>query len=184
MVAYGNSIPFHWSGDSADLPDAGWDWELDTGMSAAQPANVLGALSITIAKSYQGKGISQMMVETMKEIGKQHGLTALYAPVRPNMKSRYPLTPMERYITWATPTGEPFDPWIRVHARLGAKIVKVCPQSMIITNTTRQWEDWTQMRLPDTGSYIIPGGLVPLEINDETGTYIEPNVWMEHKIDV
>jgi hypothetical protein len=100
------------------------------------------------------------------------------------MKSRYPLTPMERYITWATPTGEPFDPWIRVHARLGAKIVKVCPQSMIITNTTRQWEDWTQMRLPDTGSYIIPGGLVPLEINDETGTYIEPNVWMEHKIDV
>ncbi len=47
-----------------------------------------------------------------------------------------------------------------------------------------QWEEWTGMRLPSSGSYIIEGGLVPLQIDKETNTgiYIEPNVWRSHTL--
>ena len=120
----------------------------------------------------------------MKAIGETHGFDAMIAPVRPTLKSRYPLTPMERYIQWQNDDGLPFDAWIRVHVRLGAEIVKVCSQSMRITGTVDDWEQWAEMRFPESGTYVVPGALVPIEIDRDTnqGTYVEPNVWMRHPI--
>lgn len=187
MVAVGNSLPFFWQDDPHNLPDAGWDWVLEKGFAdhkAGKQPTTQSALSISIAASHQGRGLSHKVVETMKRIGQAHGLDALVAPVRPNLKSRYPLIPMERYIKWQTEDGQPFDSWLRVHARLGAQLIKTCPQSMIITGSVKDWETWVKMRFPETGTYTIPGGLVPLEIDCEAdrGTYIEPNVWMRHSL--
>jgi hypothetical protein len=91
---------------------------------------------------------------------------------------------MEQYIRWKTDDGLPFDPWLRVHARLNASIIKVCPRSMEIRASVATWEDWAGMRLPETGPYIVPDALVPVEINKEAdqGVYIEPNVWMLHPL--
>jgi hypothetical protein len=61
----------------------------------------------------------------MAEIGRDHGLDTLIAPVRPTLKHRYPLTPIERYLSWRRPDGTHLDPWLRTHERLGADIVKV-----------------------------------------------------------
>ncbi len=187
MVAVGNSLPLVWRDDPRHLPDAGWDWALDKGFAdhaAGQQPTSLCALSISIAASHQGRGLSQIVVQTMKRIGQTQGLDALFAPVRPNLKSRYPLIPMERYITWQTGDGQPFDSWLRVHARLGAQIVKVCPQSMIITGSVKDWEGWANMRFPESGTYTVPGALVPIEIDcaADRGTYVEPNVWMRHEL--
>jgi len=54
---------------------------------------------------------------------------------------------------------------------------------MRITGSVSDWEDWTGMRFPETGEYIVPGGLVPVSISTEQdqGLYMEPNVWMLHK---
>ena len=89
---------------------------------------------------------------------------------------------MQRYIRWTRPDGLPFDPWIRVHKRLGARIIKVASRSMEITGTIAEWEEWAQMQFPESGSYTVPGALAPIEIDTENdlGTYIEPNVWMYH----
>jgi len=40
------------------------------------------------------------------------------------------------------------------------------------------------MRFPDSGSYVAPGALVPVEIDRESdrGLYVEPNVWMRHRL--
>ncbi len=40
------------------------------------------------------------------------------------------------------------------------------------------------MRFPESGQYIVPGALVPVEIDREndTGRYVEPNVWMKHSL--
>jgi hypothetical protein len=40
------------------------------------------------------------------------------------------------------------------------------------------------MVFPETGRYIVPEGMVPVEIDRERGlgTYIEPNVWMHHAL--
>lgn len=44
-----------------------------------------------------------------------------------------------------------FDPWLRTHTSLGARILKVCPRSMTITAPVAAWEGWTDMRFPDSG---------------------------------
>jgi hypothetical protein len=184
-IAVGNSIPLTWDGNPEDLPDDGWDWALAQGFrdySAGRTPNIQCALSITIPQKYRGKGISAYALKAMKSIGERHGFDVMIAPVRPTFKSRYPLVPMERYIQWKNDDGLPFDPWIRVHVRLGAEVVKVCPQSMRITGTIEDWELWTGMRFPESGTYIVPGALVPVEIDRDAnqGTYVEPNVWLYH----
>jgi hypothetical protein len=89
---------------------------------------------------------------------------------------------MERYIAWRRPDGTHFDPWLRTHERLGAEIVKVAPQSTRVPGSVGEWEEWTEMAFPETGAYVVPGALVPVEIDREReeGLYVEPNVWMVH----
>ena len=52
-------------------------------------------------------------------------------------------------------------------------------------STIAQWEDWTQMSFPESGNYIVPGALLPVEMDCEidSGVYLEPNVWVEHQLD-
>ena len=102
--------------------------------------------------------------------------------MRPNLKHRYPLVPMERYITWRRPDGTHLDPWLRTHERLGAEIVRVAPESMRVPGTVAEWEEWAGMAFPESGSYVVPGALVPVEVDRERdeGLYVEPNVWMVH----
>ncbi|MDN5798324.1 MAG: hypothetical protein L0H79_21600 [Intrasporangium sp.] len=52
-----------------------------------------------------------------------------------------------------------------------------------MTGTVAQWQVWTGMCLPTTGTYVIPDGLSTLSIDVErdTGVYVEPNVWMQHR---
>ena len=144
--------------------------------------NVLCALGITIAPEYRGKGLSRRMIQRMAEIGRDYGLDTLIAPVRPTLKHRYPLTPMDRYISWRRPDGTHLDPWLRTHERLGADIVKVASRSVEVTGPVTEWEGWTQLAFPESGMYVVSGALVPIEIDRERdeGVYVEPNVWMVH----
>lgn len=185
ILAVGNSLPLAW--DGGDLPDRGWDWALSQGFddqAAGRPPAALAALAITIPHEFQGQGLSAHALTAMKRIGSAHGLRSLIAPLRPTLKSRYPLTPIERYLRWQRPDGQPFDPWIRVHARQGADIVGACPESMTITGTVEQWEARTQMQFPESGDYVVPHALVPVTINRDAnqGTYVEPNVWACHTL--
>ena len=184
-VAIGNSIPLRWDGAVEDLPDEGWDWALTQGLEdfrGGVSPNILCALQIVVPDQFKGLRISGEAVRGMKANGAAHGLKGMIAPVRPNRKSSYPLTPIDRYIGWKTDDGLPFDPWMRVHARQGARIVKPCHQAMKITGTIAEWEKWTGLRLLESGRFVIPGALVPVEVDIEAdkATYVEPNVWMYH----
>jgi GNAT superfamily N-acetyltransferase len=144
--------------------------------------NVLCALQIVIDPEYRGRGLSRRMIDRMREIGGEHGLDTLIAPVRPSLKHRYPLAPMDRYITWRRPDGTLLDPWLRMHERLGAEIVKIAPESLSIPGTVAEREEWTEMAFPESGAYVVPGALVPVGVDRERdeGLYVEPNVWMVH----
>jgi GNAT superfamily N-acetyltransferase len=183
VVGGGNAIPATWDGRAETLPDGGVDAVVEARFADEAPTpNVLTALQILIAPECRGEGLSSRMIQRMAEIGQAHGLDTLIAPVRPNLKHRYPLTPIESYIEWRRDDGELLDPWLRTHERLGAEIAKVAPESMRVPGTVAQWEEWTELAFPESGAYVVPGALVPVEIDRERdeGLYVEPNVWMVH----
>lgn len=187
MAAIGNSLPFHWDQPLSELPEGGWDWVLlkavEDHKQGTKP-NMQSAIQINIHPDYQSKGLSTRMVEAMRAIGESKAFKYLVAPVRPNQKSQYPLISIDDYIKWTTDEGLPFDAWLRVHARVGGRIIKPCHKAMTISGTCADWTAWTGMRFPQNGKYFVPGALNPIEINVEKdeGVYIEPNVWMVHEI--
>lgn len=186
VLAHGNSVPFRWDGSVASLPDSATALA-DLARSArhtGMAATALGALQAVVHVEHQGRGLSRRVLETMAALADQRHLADLFAPIRPTHKERYPLTDMEAYVQWRRSDGSPHDPWMRVHHQLGAEPVGVPQAWAIVTGSCAQWEDWTGMSLPQTGAYVVPGGLVPVRIDVEAdrGRYEEPHIWMHYRI--
>jgi GNAT superfamily N-acetyltransferase len=184
VVGVGHAVPATWDGQPETLPDGGVDAVVEACFEDdAGAPNVLCALQILIAPECRGQELSSRMIRRMAEIGRAHGLDTLIAPVRPTLKHSYPLTPMESYIRWRRPDGQLLDPWLRTHERVGAEIAGVARQSVRVPGTVAEWEEWTGLAFPESGSYVVPGALVPVEIDRERdqGLYLEPNVWMVHQ---
>jgi GNAT superfamily N-acetyltransferase len=183
VVGRGQTIPFRWDGTREDLPD-GVDGVVRRVFGAGGEPTTLSALVAVVDPRHQGRGLSSLIIEGMRRVAAEHGLDALLAPVRPTLKARYPLTPIERYLAWRRTDGQLFDPWLRVHARLGAEILGVCPGSLVVEGTVSEWEEWTGMTFLDSGTYVVEGALVPVEIDreEDVGCYVEPNVWMRHAV--
>lgn len=186
VVAVGNALPLAWDGTLDGLP-SGWDDAFEravAGLDSGRAPDTLCAIQATVAPDRQGQGLSRWVLRAMRFTAARHGLKALIAPVRPTLKSQYPLAPMENYARWTQADGRLFDPWLRTHQALGAELMKVCPASMRITGTLAEWEAWTGMRFPESGVYVVPGALTPVTIDREAdrGEYVEPNVWMRHAV--
>ncbi len=181
VVGRGRSIPLRWDGTLADLPPGIDAAGLRAVTERAEPTAV-SALAAEVEGDQQGRGLSRLIIEAMAAAARAAGLGPLIAPVRPSWKDRYPLISIAAYATWRRHDGLPFDPWMRVHARLGAAVLRPEPRSMQITAPVADWEEWTGMQLPGPGQYVFPGGLAPLTVADGTGEYWEPNVWMLHPV--
>ena len=182
VLAEGHSVPIRWDRTVDGLP-AGIDGAFERSFAGEEP-NALCAMAVEILPAHQSRRLSVPMLEHLKAIAAREGFDALVAPLRPSWKERYPLTPIERYVAWTREDGLPFDPWLRVHVRMGAEILKPEPESLRITGTVADWEAWTAMAFPETGSYVFPHGLAPLEVDRaaDEGRYWEPNVWMLHRV--
>jgi hypothetical protein len=185
VLAEGNTIPMAWDGTERDL-GPGIDATLAAAfelLAAGGTPTAVSALAAKIPPRHQGRRLSPVMLTAMAGLARGAGLGHLIAPVRPSRKDRYPTIPIERYARWTRPDGTPFDPWMRVHTRLGARIGPVIPHSLHITGTVGEWESWTDMQFPETGDYVFPAGLAPVHIDREhgAGEYWEPNVWIIHQ---
>ncbi|WP_058498978.1 N-acetyltransferase [Legionella gratiana] len=186
LIGIANSIPLTWTNSFSELPNEGLNWIMDTGLKREQnirSANTLGALSITVAPADRNQGISKILLHYLKRVAITHDLMSLIVPARPNLKSMYPLIPIEQYITWKK-EGLIFDPWLRTHCSLGAHLINICHRSACITATIEQWEQWTGVKFPNDGDYVIKEALTPVKMDymNNLGTYIEPNVWVYYPI--
>lgn len=186
LAAVGNAIPFICDGSMGDLPPDIKEI-LERGLAVKRDGRrptALSALAAIVDPAYRAQGVSRRVIEAMSRIALGHGLKTLVAPVRPASKQLYPLTTMERYIRWTRPDGTLFDPWLRVHQRMGAEIVLVAPKAMVITDTVARWEEWTELRFPESGQYVVPGAFQPVKIDvrRNIGRYEEANVWMKHPL--
>lgn len=187
-AAMGNSVPLRWNQPLDELPECGWDWAFQQAVEncrAGIEPNILCAIQVALEPAYRGYGISTRMVQEMRAIGRSKGFTRLIAPVRPSQKADYPLSDIDGYITWMTHEGYPFDAWLRVHCRTGARIIKVCHQSMTISGTVQEWQSWTNLSFRSSGPYYVPGALNPVQVDVEANrvVYVEPNVWMVNELD-
>lgn len=182
VVARGRAVPFRWDGSLDDLP-AGIDAVGLRAVETRDEPTALSALAAEVLPAYQAQGISRAVIQAMAAVAKRRGLRSLVAPVRPSWKDRYPITPIDRYITWRRADGTLLDPWMRVHERLGATILRPEPRSLEITRPIESWTTWVNMHFPDDGEYVFPQGLAPLRVTDGVGEYWEPNAWMLHDLD-
>jgi GNAT superfamily N-acetyltransferase len=184
LVAGCNSAPLAWDGTDDGLPD-GWDDQfLRTwaGVDAGIAPDTLGAIQIVVRPDRQGAGYSGVMLGAMRATARERGYRGLIACVRPTEKVRYPLTPIERYAAWTRDDGLPLDPWIRLHVRLGGRIVRPSPASMRIEGTVADWHEWTSLSFLESGDYLPEGAAAPVAIDVEadSGVYLDPNVWIVH----
>ncbi len=186
IVALANAVPLHLDAPLSALPDRGVDWGVAQSLidhAEGKPANALMGVQVVVADGHKGKGLSRTATLAMLGLAKRKGIGQVVIPVRPSDKHRFPLIPMADYIEWRREDGLPFDGWLRVHARLGGKVLHICAESMRIPGTIAEWSEWTGLAFPGSGAYVVDGALVPITIDVEadTGVYVEPNLWIVHR---
>ena len=183
------SVPFAFGETSGRtvLPEGGWDelvcWA-DWDFKAQQPLTAVSAIEVNVHPNARGRQLSGIMLQAMRENVQRLGFQDLYAPVRPTHKHLEPHTPMSEYAFRTREDGLPFDPWLRVHVRAGASLIKVAPTSMTVSGSLEQWREWTGMPFDQDGEVTVPGGLVPVQVSQAHGyaVYVEPNVWLHHRL--
>lgn len=189
VVGRVNSVPFVWTGSDEDLPARGWDAIVESAFWShehGERPTAVSLLEARLAPDHQGAGLSAGLLHAVASIVEARGMQALFGPVRPTGKSQEPRVPMAEYVTRLRDDGLPQDPWLRVHARAGGRIVKVCPTSMTVSGTLAQWRQWTGLPLDYTGLVDILGALTPLHVSVEHdhAVYVEPNVWVHHQLPI
>lgn len=186
-VAVGNSVPFEWDGDEGSLPEEGWDAALTAGVrtaAAGTATKAACALAITVDPAARGQGLSRTALKALRRAAAAQGCDDLVGPLRPTGKTDHPLMSMDEYVAWEDAPGRSHDPWLRVHRSIGATVAGVCPRSMTVPGTLEEWEAWTGLRFSRTGPHVVPDALVPVDIDlvGRTGRYVEPNVWVRHRL--
>jgi GNAT superfamily N-acetyltransferase len=187
VVGKVNSVPFTWTGADDDLPARGLDAILEQAFSERDrgaEATAVSLLEARVVPAHRGEGLSYRLLEAARRNARRLGLNDLLGPVRPTAKSEEPRTSMPEYVARVRGDGLPVDPWLRVHVRLGARLVKVCPLSMSVPGTLAQWREWTGLALTSSGSHDVPGALSPVHVSVEhdCAVYVEPNVWVHHRL--
>jgi hypothetical protein len=186
-VAKAHSVPLAYDGTIADgLPEGGWGWAIRTSahdrLHGSEPT-IASALEIMIRPDLRGGGLSARMLGAMRDNVARLGFRDLVAPVRPTGKQDRN-TPIDEYAFATREDGLPVDPWLRVHVRAGGRIVNVAHHSMVMTGTLAQWRMWTGLPFDTTGPVDVPNALVPVhcDVNQNEAVYVEPNVWVHHRI--
>ncbi|MFI4947425.1 MAG: hypothetical protein ACHQC9_01305 [Alphaproteobacteria bacterium] len=189
-IARGFSVPFAFRDGTSgrnELPPGGWDavirWA-DADWRAGRRPTVVSALEIAVLPPYRGRGISQLMLEAMIANVWARGFGDLYAPLRPSDKHTEPHLPFAQYVARTREDGLPDDPWLRVHVRAGARIVRIAPYSMVIPGTLAEWSQWTGVDFTRSGDIVVPGALAPVHVSLEQdhAVYVEPNLWIHHRV--
>lgn len=167
------AVGLSWGGGVDDLP-AGWDGAVEAAMACDQP-DAACALAVTVLPPHRGRGLSRVLLAGLKDAARAAGLRRFVVPVRPPTKALSPREPMERWMAGAN------DPWLRTHRRAGGRVLGIAERSMVVEAPVEDWSRWAGRPLGD-GDHELAGALSPVTVRAGQGTYVEPNVWVEHPL--
>lgn len=184
-IARAASLPIHWDGNPETLPRRGWDGVIEqsaTDTYSGAELNTLCALELGIHTGHTGRGLSQTAFTALRDHARSTGFEHFIAPVRPSGKTQYPEMPIEDYVQRRRDDGHRADNWLRIHERIGGRIIALSPTSMTITAPLDTWRAWTGEDFAATGMTTVTGGIAPVFVNVDLdyAVYIEPNVWVRH----
>jgi len=184
LIGFINTVPFYFEHELSHLPDRGWDWMFTKGITDFENsihANYLGGLQVIVRSKFQKQGYSKIILDHIKSTVPGSQFNNLTIPIRPTKKHEFPSIPMSEYIKLKNGE-EVYDPWIRTHINGGAKIIKVCEQSMIMEGNVDFWETMLNQTIYKSGSYILSGALslISIDFENDKGIYVEPNIWINY----
>src|SRR5439155_18423867 len=153
-----------------ELPEDGWDGVIrwaDADWRCGRRPTAVSALEILVQPAWRGRGVALAMLEAMRANTRARGFSDLYAPLRPSGKQGEPLVPFADYVRRTRADGLPEDPWLRLHVRAGARIVKIAATSMVFAAPLADWRAWTGLAFDRSGDIIVPGALAPVHASLE-----------------
>ena len=169
-----------------ELPDGGWDevirWAHED-RALGRKATAVSALEVSLLQRVRGRGNARRMLDAMKQNAWTMGFHDLYAPVRPTQKAHLPFLSMSEYAAMRRSSdGLPQDPWLRTHFQIGGTVVKIAPYAMTIVGTISEWSAWTGLIFETSGA--VAGALSPVHVSLEQNhaVYVEPNIWVHHRL--
>lgn len=186
-IARAASLPLHWDGEPQTLPRRGWDGVIEqsaTDTYNRAELNTLCALEAGIDTGHTGRGLSQAVFTALRDHARAAGFECLIAPVRPSGKTEFPEVPIEDYVERRRDDGQRADNWLRIHERIGGRIIALSHTSMTISAPLETWRTWTTQPFTTTGLTTVDGGIAPVYVNADLdyAVYIEPNVWVRHRL--
>jgi hypothetical protein len=105
-------VPFVWDGTVSGLPE-GYDGALISSVGGHEGGikpNTLSVMAAAVRADRHGGGLAGQVLTALRLRAEASGLGHMLAPVRPTLKSRYPLTSMDEFATWSRSDGLHIDP--------------------------------------------------------------------------
>ena len=80
-------------------------WSRRSGHEESVGPDTLCIMAAAVRADRQGGGLAGQAFSALRDRATGSGLERVIAPVRPSLKTRYPLTPMEKFARWIAATG-------------------------------------------------------------------------------
>ena len=184
LAGYAAAVPFSGPSTLSELDDGGYDWVVKKAFSdrvrRVQP-NMIAMLSVTVDRDYQRRGLSKRLTNAMVTTAALAGLSPVVIPLRPIGKKDRPDLSMSQYIDLRDESGDPLDPWLRLHTRNGADVIGVCSRSMDRSASLNRWSKALGAD-PVTGQ-TPPGllGQLVVDLRTKSVQAHEENVWIAYE---
>ncbi len=137
VAAGGWGVPFAWDGTIDDLPE-GYDSALVRSVEdheARRTPTAFSFMAAAVHPDHDKRGLAAQVAGLPGRAGRCRRHRPRRRADQTDLEGGTRTCRWAEYATWVREDGLSVDPWIRTHQRMGARILKVAPDSMVIPGT-------------------------------------------------